>query len=254
VLASRVVDAPAVPNSTATVDPSPAAASGEPSAAPATPAEAHPISFLLDPTTLEQFDIAQADVWLPVVDPTGRFVAYWSGTLLPTEDGLDWRLATGELVLDGWSDGATVEPTVASTAEPIDDATADPGASAEPVPALGPKGAPVPIVDGDAASFKSKFDPTGTRLAVWVGEQLDAEIGRLHLIVIDSETGAIEPSETPLPAEPALRRFSIDVGRLAWVSPSGQDGEQSAVQVLGWSKDDFGEIRTIPARDLFIVR
>ena len=247
VLASRVLET-AVP--TATDEPvaasdDPTNPSEEPSAAPEAPVEEHPISFLLDPATLVQADIAQPDVWLPVVDPTGRFVAYWSGTLLPTADGLDWHLATGELVLDGWSDGEPAAPA---------EATIDPVSSGEPAAAFGPKGSPVPIVDGDTAAFKSKFDPTGTRLAVWVGEQLDAGIGRLHLIVLDPETGTIDSEPSPLAGVPALRRFSIDTGRVAWVTPSGQDGQESAVQVLGWSKDDFGEIRTIPARDLFIVR
>jgi hypothetical protein len=38
------------------------------------------------------------------------------------------------------------------------------------------------------------------------------------------------------------------------VSPSGQDGQQSAVKVLGWSKSEFGEIQTRAATDLYIVR
>ena len=72
--------------------------------------------------------------------------------------------------------------------------------------------------------------------------------------MLDPVTGAIDTDVAPLPGAPALRRFSIDVGRLAWVSPSGQDGQESAVQVLGWARDEFGEIRTIPAKDLYIVR
>ena len=62
------------------------------------------------------------------------------------------------------------------------------------------------------------------------------------------------PRSAPLDGVLALRRFSIDTGRLAWVSPPGQDGQESSVQVLGWSHDDFGEIRTIPSKDLVIVR
>jgi hypothetical protein len=72
--------------------------------------------------------------------------------------------------------------------------------------------------------------------------------------VLDPVTGAVDASLAPLPGVPALRRFSIDTGRLAWVSPPGQDGQESSVQVLGWSHDDFGEVRTIPAKDLYIVR
>jgi hypothetical protein len=64
----------------------------------------------------------------------------------------------------------------------------------------------------------------------------------------------VKGGNRPLAGTPALSRFSIDDGRLAWVTPSGQDGQESSVQVLGWKGDDFGEIQTIPARDLFIVR
>ena len=78
-------------------------------------------------------------------------------------------------------------------------------------------------------------------------------MGRLHLLVLDAESGAIDPELNPLPGTPAYARFSIDRGRLAWVTPSGQDGNESAVQVLGWSKDDFGEIKTIGAQDLYVL-
>ena len=208
--------------------------------------EAHPTSFLIDPATLTQTDLTQPDLWMPVVDPTGRYVAYWSGTLVPTDDGLDWQLGTGQLVLSGWSAGPNAQPS----ADP--NASVDPAAT--PEPALGPTGTPVKVVAGPTAAFKAKFDPTGTRLAVWVGEQLDADIGRLHLIVLDATSGAIATGPEPLTGEPALRRFSIDVGRVAWVTPSGQDGQESAVQVLGWTSTEFGEIRTIPAKALYIVR
>jgi hypothetical protein len=121
-----------------------------------------------------------------------------------------------------------------------------------PAGPLGPAGTPVVLTTGTTAAFKAKFDPSGTRLAIWVGEHADAAIGRLQLVVLNS-TGDIDPDVAPLRGAPALRRFSIDVGRLAWVSPSGQDGQESAVQVLGWSGFDFGEIRTIPSKDLYIV-
>jgi hypothetical protein len=42
----------------------------------------------------------------------------------------------------------------------------------------------------------------------------------------------------------ALRGFSIGEGRLAWVTPPGQDGEASHVHVLAWTADEFGQIRS----------
>jgi hypothetical protein len=253
VLASRVepLVAPGASDGPA-AEASPEATSGEAggqSAAPSLPAqvEAHAVSFLLDPSTLARTEISRPDVWLPVVDPTGRFVVYWSGTLLATAGGLDWQVGTGQLVLDGWSPGPDLDAVADPSAPP-----SEPDASA--APALGPVGAPMPVVTTPTIAFAAKFDPTGTRLAVWVGEQVDAEVGRIYLLLLDPTTGAIVTDKAPLPGVPALRRFSIEQGRLAWVSPSGQDGQESAVQVLGWSLDQFGEIRTIPARDLYIVR
>jgi hypothetical protein len=46
----------------------------------------------------------------------------------------------------------------------------------------------------------------------------------------------------------------MDQGRLAWVTPPGQDGNQSTVQVLAWSNDEFGIIQTVPSGRLYIVR
>lgn len=255
VLASRVnVSVPPAATDDPSGAPSPAPAATADASAPAASAgdastqptvEGHPSSFLLDPETMVRSEIAQPDVWLPVVDPTERFVAYWSGTLTGSADGLDWRLGTGSLVLDGWSTGVAAVPSAAP------DASQAPAATPPPV---GPAGSPVAIVEGRTAAFTSKFDPTGTRLAVWVADEHDATVGNLYLRVLDRATGAVDPSIAPLDGVLALRRFSIDTGRLAWVSPPGQDGQESSVQVLGWSHDDFGEIRTIPTKDLYIVR
>jgi hypothetical protein len=242
VLASSVAvpDAPAASNGPSASD---ANATGAPSQSAI--AEAHPSSFLLDPETHVRTDIALPDVWLPVVDPTGRFVSYWSGTLRADDNGREWRLGTGRLVLDGWSSGVVAQPSDGAGSSQAPSATASP---------VGPSGSPVAIVTGETAAFTSKFDPTGTRLAVWVADQGDATVGSLYLRVLDPATGAVNASIAPLDGVLALRRFSIDTGRLAWVSPPGQDGQESSVQVLGWSRDDFGEIRTIPSKDLYIVR
>ncbi len=266
VLASRVVipaEAPTPsagasdePASPATADPSPAATPDATAAAPVF----HPASFLLDPATGARTDLTQPDVWLPVVDPERRVAAYWSGTLVPTADGLDWQLGEGQLVLDRWVEpGSTPSPTepAAASSDPSTEPAADPSSepSGLPLEAVGPAGSPVPLEVGDVAVFKALFDPdTGTRLAIWTSDDAAAEVGRLHLVVLDPETGTLDAELKPLAGEPALRRFSIDKGRLAWVSPRGQDGQESAVQVLGWQGRNFGEIRTIPSKDLFIVR
>jgi hypothetical protein len=211
------------------------------------PVEAHPSSFLFDPATLVRTDLAQADVWLPVVDVSARFVVYWSGTLT-SKDGSTWELGTGQVVLDKWSSGpATPEPGTSGATG----ASQAPDASGLPV--VGPVGEAKPLENGKVADFRAKFDPAGTHLALWIGENLQEPVGRLHLIVIDPATGTVSSAE-PLPGTPALRRFSIAANRLAWVTPPGQDGQESSLQVLGWDGDSFGEIHTEPAQDLLILR
>ena len=288
VLASRVLvpdaapdatDAPTAPEPTAPEPASPEPASPEPAspsdepdataeaspASPTSPAaseaprDVHSVSFLLDPETGDETALSQPDVWLPVVDPERRVTAYWSGTLVPTADGLDWQLGEGQLVLDRWvepgSAPSSSEPAAASS-DPATEPTADPSGdpSAEPLEVVGPAGEATPLDVGDVAVFKALFDTEGTRLAIWASDDPTAEFGRLSLVVIDPEAGTVDADLQPLAGEPALRRFSIDKGRLAWVSPRGQDGQESAVQVLGWQGRNFGEIQTIPAKDLFIVR
>ena len=229
-----------------TVPPTASPSSGPDGSAPPAIVEGHPISFLLDPESLERTDLTRPDVWLPVLDPTGRLVVYWSGTLRSDDDGRTWALGAGELVLDQWATGEA-DPEASDAP-----ASNEPGASPEPTPPiLGPSGDQEILVPGAKATFEASFDPDGARLVVWVGEALDEEVGRLHLLVLDPDTGAVKRA-SPLQGEPALRRFAIDDGRLAWVTPRGQDGKESIVQVLGWKGDEFGEIETEPGSDLYL--
>jgi len=235
----------------ATATPAPPTPTGDAapsgSAAPA-PVEGHPVSFLLDPRSLERTDLTRPDVWLPVLDPSGRNVVYWSGTLRSDDDGDTWALGAGDLVLDRWSNGQTAPASSAGSTQ----RTADASDAPSPAPApLGPAGLATTLVPGAKATFEASFDPDGARLAIWYSENLEEAVGRLHLLVIDPATGTVD-SDSPLQGAAALRRFTIDTGRLAWVTPSGQNGKESLVQVLGWKGDDFGEIETEPASDLYL--
>jgi hypothetical protein len=209
----------------------------------------HPVSFVLDPATTTSIDLGQPDVWLPVVDAGARVATYWSGTL-ESSDGISWAPDAGQLVIDGWRSGDAANGPAESTAtEP--EMTIDPAAT--PLP-IGPAGSATPIVPGPTGAFRARFDRLGTRLAVWVAEQAGDEVGRLHLLVVDPATGTVGAVPSPLQGEPALSAFSIDDNRLAWVTPSGQDGQPSAVKVLGWSDTEFGEIQTGAGQGIYIVR
>ena len=103
-------------------------------------------------------------------------------------------------------------------------------------------------------AFDAWFDPTGTRLAIWTADPSDPKVGKLRLVVLNPGTGAVDPALDPLPGVAALRGVSINAGRLAWVTPPGQDGEGSHVQILAWSGDDFGQVRTIQGERVVVVR
>jgi hypothetical protein len=268
---SPAAPSPAAPSGSA----GPSASAGASPDVTAPPAEDHPISFLLDPATSPAtvIDLAGQDIWRPVVNTTSRTIVYWSGTLVPDAAGTGWELGTGRLVLDAWIDpavdgaaspdpGATFGPTATAgpTATPRSTPTLAPGtsldplASAVPTPPPGPAGSPVVLAEGLVSDFDISFDPTGTRLAVWIRDPENANVGTLRLVAIDPVTGAINPALDPLPAATALRGFSIDEGRLAWVTPPGQDGESSHVHVLAWTGDEFGQVRSVAADWLFVVR
>ena len=256
-----------VPSSSDEPDTSPNASASPEASAPIV--EEHPIAFTLDPATLDVTVVAAENMWLPTVDPTGRSVVYWAGTLIPNETGTAWSLGEGRLVLDGWVSAAVVDPS----SDPVASPTASPKPKATPrgksspspdptnesgtpvlFPTVGPAGHPVTIAEGPAVAFDAWFDPTGLRLAIWTADLTDPAVGSLRLIVLDPETLQIDPSSDPLPGVAALRGVSMDKGRLAWVTPPGQDGEGSHVQVLGWHGRSFGQVRTIQADKLFVVR
>ena len=76
-----------------------------------------------------------------------------------------------------------------------------------------------------------------------------------YVVDVDSKVGNGRVNEKldPLHDVRALKGISIDEGRLAWVTPPGQDGNGSSVQVLAWSGDDFGQVQTVPGEQLTIV-
>lgn len=279
--------APASPSATSTAPPS--AAAGSPSgSAPAPSAPVYPAlpvpvvtpipsaattaiprSFLLDPATGAQQQL-QGFVWRPVVDPTGTYVAYWSGTLR-FDPLTGWAPDQGDLYLASWpsisqpvpgqtvllpspstgpeqgtgpasSDGSSAGPT---------SGFGEPAASVSPAPAIAPlrqllepdrAGSGTPATGWDV-----RWDTAGQHLAAWIADAVDPTVGRLRLLTVDRSTGLLDPAHQLLTDAPALAGYSIGDDRLAWATPPGQDGEGSHVMVLGWRGDDAGKIRTLPA-------
>ena len=123
--------------------------------APATPPGAHrghPARSFSIPRPACARTSTQPDVWLPVVDPTGRFTVYWSGALLPSADGL--TLAARRRASSSSTSGSSGVTARARPAPPTarmppaaasrgDDHAARPRASAAPAAVFGPTGGQV---------------------------------------------------------------------------------------------------------------
>jgi hypothetical protein len=105
-----------------------------------------------------------------------------------------------------------------------------------------------PLVDWDA-----RWDKSGTRLAVWIADDGDPDVGRLSLYVVDPFNGEIDLSNPPLSDEPALAGFSIADGRLAWATPTANGGKESTVKILAWTDAGFGKVETTTG-DVLLIR
>lgn len=241
---------------------------------------ARPVSFLLDPETTETRELARS-AWRPIVDPTGRFVAYWDGTIVPDSDGLTWREESGGLYLAPWTafaptdeSGPTATPTTVpepTTAKPsaevsTEPPTAPPGAEngKPPVGTSGPDaspegtvppGEPQQLVPGrDYArdpilSWEVRWSPDGHWFGAWIGEASGhaagkPDAGTLTVGSVDRATGRLA-RERILEQAPAVRGFALGDHRIAWATLPGADGK-SEVRLLVWTDSGRGIVKTTP--------
>jgi hypothetical protein len=112
---------------------------------------------------------------------------------------------------------------------------------------------PFELAAGPIADFETRFDLDGSHLAVWTLDAAGANVGQLRLLVLDPSARSVAEVD-PLSKEPALRGFSLEPGRLGWVQPEGQNGEQSTVKVLAWKGRTFGKVEAAPGGQLVIIR
>jgi hypothetical protein len=169
ILISEISAAPAAGGATpaatvgATAGDTAGATAGASAAAPGGSGTVGSTSYVFDPSTGESFMIT-TPMLLPVVDPTGKYLVYWSGTVeFDPVSGL-WQPGEGDLYFDSWSDltlvpaslgpvatpteapapsasatsaslaAATESPASAPTPSPTDAGVAAPGSSSAPNP------------------------------------------------------------------------------------------------------------------------
>lgn len=196
-------------------------------ASPSAPVQlATPAAFLVDPASGIATRIVGLDGWRPVVDPSGKWVAYWSGTLrLDPASGM-WLPLKGGLEVASW-----------------------PLVSAAPDSATGAVGAhPLPIDAG--TDWDVRWDRTGEHLGVWIADTDNPGLGSLSLLTIDQASGQTSSAPPALLLDtPALRGFALRDGQLVWATPPGQDGTGSRLSVLAWTGANAGKTSVQPLDD-----
>lgn len=210
---------------------SPAADTASPNAAgqaalasPGAPVQlATPAAFRVDPASGVATRIPGLDGWRPVVDPSGTWVAYWSGTLSFDPASGMWLPFKGSLEVASW-------PLV-STAP--DSATGAAAAHSLPLNA--------------GTDWDVRWDRTGQHLGVWIADTDNPGLGRLSLLTIDQATGQTSSAPPALLLDtPALRGFALRDSQLVWATPPGQDGTGSRLSVLAWTGVNAGKTSVQP--------
>jgi len=121
-----------------------------------------PTSFVFDPNT-DQGLLITRPMFMPVVDPTGRFVVYWSGSVqFDPATGL-WQPGSGDLYFDRWSNLVLVTPgTPLATTTPTATIAATPEPSVSPTPEVtAPPSAPASETPADTQSAAPAVDLAG---------------------------------------------------------------------------------------------
>ena len=150
---------PATPPAARSASSHPSGGHGSATATPAGSAAAAPsvvaVTMLLDPATGAAQRVALTDAWLPAVDPTGRLVVFWSGTL--TAHGPTVDLTAGSLFIADWSAATGLAP-VATPSPSAAEAAGSPGAGSA-TPAASPATTPSASA-GDAGPTPPLTGPT----------------------------------------------------------------------------------------------
>ena len=188
-----------------------------------------PVSVRIDPETAAE--TAAGTLWLPAVDPTRTRALGWNGAIQRTVDANGWTPSDGRLELRTWPAEAGGQASDASSQYAGDR-----------------------ILGEGIGDFDIRWDETGGWVAVWMADANDPGIGRLSLFRADPAAGGLELLDNAPDGVEALAGFSIGDGRLAWASPPGQSGEGSRIQIVAWSVDGVGSVRSAPGKDIVIVQ
>jgi hypothetical protein len=214
------------------------------------------ISYVYDPLTSVVWEIGRP-MLMPVVDPTGRYVVYWSGSLAFDQTTGLYGPGRGDFYFDVWShlnlvsahlggDGGlspTPAPTIAPTEAPT--AAAQPSDSSSPlaladgaivarvaspagIPPLVvaqsssrlPERVPVDSIPGAVTSWSVRWDATGQFVAIWVADAGPTDVGNVTLFGVTPGTDLLNV-DIPLLSAPARSTIQFDDASFVYTSPAG---------------------------------
>jgi hypothetical protein len=221
-------------------------------AVPGNPATA--LSYIYDPLT-DAIRRIDRPMLMPVVDPSGRYVVYWSGSVrFDASTGL-WGPGQGDLYFDTWASvladqpAPTPSPTAVATPVPTAAESAAPSASeaaespapvastapastpaAQPAPSLEdraglPQLVPLQATSGKVASWVVRWDATGRYVAIWVANGSSDQSGKVTLLNVIPGRDLLNMSG-PLLSAPARPGISFDGAQFVYTQPAqGGDGK-----------------------------
>ena len=187
---------------------------------------AEALSFVYDPSTGSTFRIDRP-MLLPVVDPTGRYLVYWSGAVqFDPSTGL-WGAGSGDLYFDSWADveltlvNPTPEPTATPTPAPTDTPTLAPSSTTTIVPSGSGAAGVLPSVPAD---------PEGTTASPPLDTDGSA-VGGLPTLVPDQTA---RPQMLPVASASGLVK--------SWVVRWDATGRYVAIWVADVGQTDIGVV------------
>ena len=265
ILISEFATSGSVAEATPTAEPS---GSPNASATATPPSKATPTviatSYVYDPISAAVKRIDRP-MLLPVVDPTGRYLVYWSGTVVFNSTTATWEPGQGDLYFDRWANlklipaqlgGAVSQPTPKPTATPSKatatgprpSKSANPAAAAPDISASGeaslaagdqvsaqpetsslPELLPVASGPGTVRNWTIRWDSSGRYVAIWVADPPSADAGHVTLLAVDPNTRLLNTAQ-PLLSAPAQSNIAFDDTHLVYTSPTqGGDGKTYVV-------------------------
>lgn len=193
-------------------------------------------TVVMDLRTGEQRRVHQGGLWLPAVDPTGRFAIVWRGQLHQVGPAL--APVRGALYLADWRDldPFARQPQASPSGDHGSPDPAAPQTAAQPVE-------PDRSIERDPVlDWQVRWNDTGDAYGFWVGESAGAAWGRLAIVGVDRTTGRTVRGDALLGPTLAKRVFSLGQDRAAWVAPV-EDEPEGELRVRSWGSNGDGTLR-----------